>query len=231
MALSQPPYLDEAQQTEATYKWSSELCSGWTYDGNAALERAIAKLSPQGEMVLLAGVSEWIVWRLMRAARAADIQDALLRVEALWAAAIDPALVDMPECTWKVTGTRKEAAQGALVFMDMNLQGALADYRLPEDNTVCGFLVAQTLLATHILPKKKVFKDWFDARLRRLLKLYPDKSRKPAPPVARELVLAERTPTLADLQEHQRAFLRSLESSKNPYLVRKAHAKGRTRAS
>src|SRR2546423_12835367 len=92
MTLQCPEYIKQAAVAGAPvkFRWSNDIALNLyaAKDQNARLYQAVDLCSFKAQWAIDAALTEWILWRFEGLA---DLTDGLLRVQAAWAAAIDPA--------------------------------------------------------------------------------------------------------------------------------------------
>jgi hypothetical protein len=195
------------------YAWDYDISRAILYPletEHVRLAEAFGRVDQRAAMALAAGIAEWVVRRLQGHG---DVRDALWRVEAAYAAAVDPARAaleawpeDYPEEPQPVYGPLEVA--GMLLT---NAWQALA----ADDTAVNTSAFQMALLAVHVLPDPGLFEGWLSDALRRLAAAHPwsqepPSRQAPVPPTA-----------LSDgqgAQDGMSAFLAQLDPSANPYL-------------
>lgn len=200
------------------YAWSTDVSDGivWASDeDDPALARAITPLSLRAGMALLAAAVEWVAWRY---AGIVDITDALQRVEAGYAAAVDPARARLPMPD-EPFPRDKGKAQGPLKLARMLLSWGFEALRR-GDSEVLSRAFSAILLARHVVPDVVAFEAWLEDVLRRSDARFP---RTPLPLDAQPSIAPSFFESGADsressLRDRMEEFVRGL-SSANPYLL------------
>jgi hypothetical protein len=226
MPRATPSYVTAASIVGApvSYKWSNDLGLKFiaAKDQNARLYEALDEASFKAKMSLGVAITEWTVWRFKGHV---PIEDALLRLEAAWACAIDPRYAK--SLRFKLTQTGADPLLGPFEIA-LDVLGSICDRFTKGSIYLAEPVVRQATLAKHVIPGKNVFSDWLSAGVRKAATTFPRNAkydRKSGvfdaslePPVPGEFfepdfVYSEET-TRAMLQ----AFLKSLDPEKNPYL-------------
>jgi hypothetical protein len=210
--LPMPAYIAAAQVRAAPvkHKWTSSA----PIDREAPkLWQAFNKTSKRSMLLLAAGTAEWVAWRFDGLT---DVTDNLQFVEAAYAGVIDPAYV--VRWHWPKGGDPKGAIAAPLAEANGILSEAVRLYEIGS----MGVLqegVREVLLAEHAVPKKKAFEDWFQAALKRLVKLYRfDTNDMKGPPVPREALDPAFAYDPKQATQLLRGFLQKLDPKANPYL-------------
>ena len=174
-------------------------------------------------MSLGIAIAEWNVWRFKGNA---PIEDALLRLEAAWACAIDPKYAK--DLRFELTDSVHESAIGFRPLEIALKRSASPSRGSRRETFLAEPVVRQATIARHVIPKKDAFSDWLSASVKRLVETYPrnavydeetgiyDASHEA--PVPREFF--EDGFGLSDdaVKAALRVFLASLDPAANPYL-------------
>jgi hypothetical protein len=225
MPLLPPSYITDAgiQGAPLKYKWSEDIGLKFyaSKDANPRLLTALEAVSFRAAMSLGVAITEWGIWRL---AGHGDVTDALERVEAAWVCALETASVKDLKFTFS---EEENQIQGPLEIFLVVL-GELCTRYSKTSIYIVGSVIRQAQLVRYIVPDKAVFDDWLSTSLRKAAKTFPRKptyDRKKGvfdpsaeSPVPREFfepgfVYSEEASKAAI-----RAFLKTLDPKKNPYL-------------
>ena len=196
----------------------------FTFDPQIFLDN-FSHISLHGKYALGIGIYEWIVWRYNKISEKSEV--VFYIAEAEWCASISPLYVEYIELN------RKEylgPVDGPL-WCAATMVSSMTEYG-PDEDEDCDACIAYLIqLAMHVLPDTKIFEQWLDAAIKRLMKDYPqqeedpfenlfeeDKEERKGPLVAREALdpsfdyHPDQAPRLLD------QFLRSVDYKNNPFL-------------
>jgi hypothetical protein len=227
MTRTPPHYITAAGVVAApiNYKWNNDLALKFfaAKDMNIRLFEAIDASNFKAKMAIGTAVTEWIVWRFEGQA---DLKNAHQRLDAAWASVIHPLYVK--DLSVNLTKDHdKEPVEGPLeiaMYLLGKTEGRYADGII----FLAAPIVNQSMLARHLMPDKKVFDGWLSATLRRAAKAFPrgpqyDRRMEKydgsgEKPVPREFFDPGFEYTDVAVEQALRAFLKSLDAKKNPYL-------------
>jgi len=201
------------------YKWSVSIGNkfhGASDDDNPKLGRALGLIDDKASYGLIIAITEWVIVRL---SRHLDVSDALQRVEASWAAMIDPRYArlvapDAPDVDEHVE--LKGPLWSSLAIMCDCFEEGIAP------SNAAGFFdasIALAMLGQHVVGRSPLFKTWLPATLKRLQQQAPNRRQPLAqqPPVLREFFdPAGIAPGTEDALRD--AFIATLDPARNPYL-------------
>lgn len=218
-----PPDIARAGITAAPilYEWNGDVSDDilWVSgEDHPSLARALTSLSLRAGMALLAATAEWVAWRL---AGLVDTADALQRIEAGYAAAVDPTRVQMP-MPGEPFPDDNGAAHGPLKLARMLLSMGFGAF-CRGDHEVLARAFAAILLARHVMPgaeAEAAFEAWLADVLRRANLRFPH-TRAPLaeqPAIAPSFFEAGADADDAGLRRRMDDFIASLSPSANPYL-------------
>jgi len=150
------------------YTWNADLALELyaQKDQNPRLYQAIDQANFKAKMSLGVAVAEWIVWRFTGHA---DLTDAINRIEAAWASAVNPVYARdlsarMPHHDDPIEGALEMALA---VLGQTNARYRKGSIYLAEP------VVKLATLAVHIMPDKDVFQDWLSSAVRALAQAFP----------------------------------------------------------
>jgi hypothetical protein len=189
-------------------------------DEHVRLASAFRPLSERSAFAALLATAEWVVWRLKGHA---DLQDALMRLEAAYAALVDARYgkLTIPRGEYPDPAEIHGPLDAMVHLMAEGFEAYAAGAAEVKQSAFCMALVAR-----HVLPDAKVFEKWLSATLRTLAKNFPDDAHpiETQPAMARATFdggVGSGTAAAAALD----AFLQSLDPSVNKYLEKRAHLK------
>jgi len=216
-----PPYLLAAKVADQPldYKWDVNIKNRLLTadaDSKPALAKALGKISAKAAFAFAVASAEWIVARL---SRHTDVADALLRVEAAWAATLDPHYAKLPK-PQVANPVKADRAAGPVYYAMLLLSELHERYLAGATSHVYLSALVLGAFAEHVAGRNPVFKRWVPEVLKRAHEQYP-KSAKPLaeqPDVARELFASD-APDQATLTSSRTKLLASMKSAENPYLT------------
>ena len=213
-------YLVQAKvgQAPVDYKWDARLRNrilAADADTKPTLAKAIGAVSVRAAFAFAVAASEWVVGRL---STKTDLSDALLRVQAGWAATLDAryAILPLPEDP----DDDDDPLVADPLYLAMMLLSQAHKYYLSSniDRVYMGALKLG-MLAEHVAGRNPAFKKWISTVLKSAHKLYP-KSTKPVDkqsPIVREVFEADAAPPKEETSHAN--LLVTLDPSRNRYLV------------
>lgn len=219
-------YLVRAKvgQAPVDYKWDARIRNrilAADADTKPTLAKALGAVSVRAAFAFAVAAAEWVVGRL---STKTDLSDALLRVQAGWAATVDARYASLPSPEDPDDDADPLVADPPYLAM-LLLSEAHKDYLGSKIDRVYLGALSLGMLAEHVAGRNPAFKKWISTVLKSAHKLYP-KSTKPIdkqPPVAREVFEADAAPP--NEQISQANLLGTLDPSRNPYLVAAADLK------
>src|SRR5262245_5838166 len=184
--------------------------------GESKVSRQIGKLTDRAITALAAGFATWGAARLRDRV---DTSLLLQKIEATWAAIVDYRYVRPPETAkpllypedWK--GPERGPIYVAVHMLNETLDSAM------REQATSPYAGSLAQLVIHIIGKPKPFKEWYEAILKRFVKLYLGSEEDlVGPPVPQEALDPARDFDSEASDALLGTFVRSLNHSKNPYL-------------
>lgn len=214
------PYLKALQLSTlpVDYDWEWEILipfREFTDDDNPRLADAVQQLGLKAAFALGVASFEWIVARVEGYV---DTTDALLRIEAAWAAAIDPRYANLPEPPPCITAPPQEFVR-PLHLATIMLSDAHAGLNGDIGIVYCT-APGLVMLANHIVGRHQAFDPWLAESLRRCHEYFP-RSEEPEEnekAVPKALFQPNFVWNDDDVQEGLRRFVEPLDPAANPYL-------------
>lgn len=201
------------------HKWSTPVSDALMYpdeDTQPRLAHAMETIGERAAFGLAMALAEWVAWRCHGLI---DIADALARIEAGYAAVIDPRYAVLPMPDEPFPKDRREL-HGPLKQARMIISDAHADLSTDPD-PVNGWAFRMALLAKHVVPQQAALEAWLTAALKRTFARYPlrDEPLSTQAPVARAFFFDPDSVAGDDLMRRALDdFLAGLDPSANPYL-------------
>lgn len=202
------------------YDWDWEILIPFrecTVEDNPRLAEALDPISTKAAFALGVACFEWVVARVEGHV---DTSDALQRVEAAWAAAIDPRYASLPQPPRSTSSPPQEFVRPFHLATKI-LSDVRATY---TDNDLVDkvYSGAQGLvmLVDHVAGRHQAFDPWLADSLRRCHEHFPA-SEDPVEeqkPVPREFFEPSFVWSEDAVQEAIRRFVESLDPAANPYL-------------
>ena len=189
--------------------WNADERSGSSMAG------AIKLINARAAYALAMACSEWVVARVEREV---DTLDALLRIEAGWAALADWRYADLPSPMPIPPGDPKEYARPLRLAMRlMSRAHELCRQTSPEVNSKA---LGLAMLADHVVGRHPAFEPWLWTSLRRCHKHCREIGTPMAdqPLVAREFFDPDFVWRDGAADESLARYVRTLELCENPYL-------------
>jgi hypothetical protein len=199
------------------WEWSTLIPFGEsTYEDNPRLAEALQLMSVKAVFAVGVACFEWVVARVEGHV---DTSDALQRLEAAWAAAIDPRYANLPQPPPSRTSPPQEFVR-PLHLATIMLSDAHAGFAGDVDNIYSkshGFV----RLVEHIAGRHPAFDPWLADSLRRCHEHRPasEDPEERERPVPRELFDPSFAWSEDAAQEAIRRFVQTLDPAANPYLV------------
>jgi hypothetical protein len=220
-----PDYLQRANlESPVNYEWTRRFANKLQAvpgEDHPKLWDALEEISVRAAYALGVACSEWAVARLQHLA---DISDALLRIEAAWAATIDWRYANLPEPEAPDSGPAPDPVAepvwlAALFLTDLQAN-YVKTYQHVKNQGVRGTALPQALLVRQITPKKAGFDKWLTASLRKAKAHYPaaDEPIQQEAPVPPDFYDPEFKWSKEAVAASQARLLASLNPSKNPHL-------------
>ncbi len=229
MLQKKPSYIASMSIASAPikYKWSDDISCGFDEVENDKLYDAIDSVSFKAKMAVGALITEWVAWRLEGHT---DLTDALNRVEAAWASAIDSAYAkaltfdlsddDDFQDKFVIEGTLETALD---LLESIHVRYQQGDVYLAQP------VMKQAMLARHVISQKKAFSDWLSNMLYCTEEVFPrdaeydeetglyDASHEK--PVFREFFEPSFVYNDGSAKIAINEFLQTLDYNQNPYLL------------
>jgi hypothetical protein len=201
------------------YKWDVKIQNRFLAadaDSKPALASAIGKISTKAAFAFAVACAEWIAVRL---SHRTDVADALLRVDAAWAATLDPHYASLPEPKEADPDNVDPAADPVHIAM-MLLSDLHERYSTERASDVYLDALILAMLAEHVAGRNPVFKRWVPEVLKRAHAHYPKSAKPPTKElnVAREVFFPD-APDKATLGSALTNLRAAIKAAKNPYLT------------
>ncbi|PWY36407.1 hypothetical protein [Pseudomonas sp. RW409] len=201
------------------YKWSVSIGNkfhGVTNDDNPKLGKALGQINEKASYGLVIACVEWVVARL---SRHLDVSDALLRVEASWAAMIDPRYAQLSAPDAPDVDERFVLTGPLWSSLTMMCDSFEESIQTSDGTGLFDSSISLVLLGQHVVGRSPLFKTWLPDTLQRLQQISPNRH-QPLPnqaPVLRETF--DPAGYVAGSEDALRdAFLATLDPDRNPYL-------------
>jgi hypothetical protein len=218
MPLEIPQYISETgiDNQPLQYTWDDDH-PGFAYgDEKVKLENRIALIARQGQAMLGAAISEWVVGRLN------NHSDALVPaayIEAVWAAIIDWRYLNpdnSPEVTMEWEDWRGKVRGPLCAVCQLLNKIAKAASR----NKPCAYnVVCLNNLAEHTIQNPKAYLAWRKSLIERLIMLCPKTDLDPmGSSLPREVCNLRKEFTKAEMTTLLRAFIINLQPRANKFL-------------
>ena len=199
---------------------------------NARLFNILRKVGYKAVAGIVVALTEIIQKKLTGLFPNVDVeQEFFLRINALWAAAIDPLYLKTFKFDWKYFDENGVLSPYATNWFILRL---LMGKYVESSYYVYDYPVNLSLLTRHLMPNKKVFDNWFAETLRKTAEVFPcsydptdlDSSYNDADydcstdaPVPREFFFDPKFEYSEEAAKHTlNAFLKSLDYNNNPWL-------------
>lgn len=224
--LLQSPLADLPLQ----YDWTRIIANSFQANPGEKYRKlfdAIERLGLKVSFALAIACNEWVAARLRKHV---DISDALLRIEAAWAATLDwrYARLPMPLSPGKQAGAppgsppnpTAEPVWVALLQLTDGHDAYVTQFRQPRGNAVRSTALRAALVAQHVCGAGSGYQDWLSASLR----LADARAPRSSQPIDQEAAVARESfepgfswdaAAVAASQTRLRA---SLDPARNPYL-------------
>jgi hypothetical protein len=202
----------------ADYPWESVHFNGFwaaTDEDNPRLMDSLLLISVKAAFALGVGCAEWVVARLEGHI---DTTDARLRIEAGWAAAIDPRYANLPEPEPPPDAAPRKFASP--LFLSMKLLSYAHELLTGDGEGVRSNTLGQALLVDHITAQHPAFSSWLSESLRKCGSQFPasDVPVEEEPPVPRDLFNPGFVWSDDVAARSLQQFVDSLDPARNPYL-------------
>ena len=218
--MNLPPYLTALNLSAlpVDYSWDNTISNRfWASndEDNPRLATALGLISVRAAWALGVACAEWVAARVDGHV---DIADALLRIEAAWAAAADRRYANLPKPAPSPPSAPGEFA-GPLRLAMRFLTNGLEHYHGAGTGVRSG-TQALAMLVEHIAGRPPVFSPWLSESLRRAHQYFP----RVEVPVEQEAAVSREVYEPAFMwrdgiaQESLDRFVSTLDPSRNPYL-------------
>lgn len=214
------------------YKWNSDIhddfMGGEKVDNNVKLFKVFSKLNYKANIAMAAAAAEWICYRL---ATHINFGEIFLRVDALWAAAIN---VDYIKNTPIAIGIFRPSDQvEGVLWCVVDAYETIMSCILRRSVYITEGSVYLSVLAQYIMPKgDKTYQEWLQNKLRILASKFPcpydiysfdghdreayDSSSEP--PIPRDFIFEDEFDYDKNGLTSCNLFLSELKKENNPYL-------------
>lgn len=218
--MDTPPYIEAAiaPATAISYTWNLDVSRAIKHPLDTEHPRlaqafGLTRLRPAFGMLL--ATAEWVVWRFRGIV---PLDDAVHRLEAGYAAVIDPRYAVLPQPSEPFPDQLQDA-HGPLKLARM-LVASGYEYFAAQDTAVYACAFSTALLARHVVPQRGLFEKWLAQTLRKCSEHFP---RDETPPeeqaaVPRSFFDPAHPWDPAEAQSELRSFLQALSPGENPYL-------------
>ncbi|QSN64242.1 hypothetical protein [Caballeronia sp. M1242] len=202
-----------------TYEWDlfvSRSIHHPLFEEHPRLMKAFMKLSVRAAFALTLAQAEWVAWRFEGIV---DISDILHRIEAGYAALVDPRYAVLPTPDEPFPDDLQNA-HGPVMLARMLLTSGFEYYRQCDAmDRAQG--ISMALLARHVCPDNAKFDKWLSEACKRCHAQSPamDVPLVQQPAVPRELFELADDWDPATASALQDAFVKGLDPDTNPYLV------------
>jgi len=199
------------------YEWSTTISNGFwaaNAEDSPRLASAIRPMSHKAAFALCVACAEWVTARVEGHV---DTADALLRIEAAWAATLDVQLASLPAPPQDPTAPKQFAGPLRLA---MKLISNAHETCNDEPDDIYGGALGSTMLADHVCGRHKAFGPWLSTSLKRCAQHSPrtDVPVGEQPPVPKDFFDPDFAGDPKSGRQSLELFIKSLGRSKNPYL-------------
>jgi len=226
MPRKAPNYISAAkiEATPVDFKWNKTISKKiFSEEVNDRLFEAVTKSSYKASFAVGIAAMEWVVYRF---SGHTNISDALNRIEAAWASAIN--LVYCRDLQFWLTDKASAAKDqvGAPLEISLALLYSMHHRYSTNNLDVSEAACRQILLAQHVVPKAAKFDAWLSQALQKLANTFPQQAEPDAETYdwSREEIVPQEffEPDFMYTKESARAalrgFLATLNPGQNPYL-------------
>jgi hypothetical protein len=218
--MSLPTYLSALNLSAlpVDYPWDNTVSNRfWAAndEDNPRLANALGLISVRAAWALGVACSEWVVARVDGHV---DTADALLRIEAAWAAASDRRHASLPRPAPNPPSAPAEFAGPLRLAMRLLTNGL--DLYQGAGTGVRSGTQALAMLVEHICGRHPAFSPWLSESLRRAHQYFPriDVPVEQEPAVSKELYEPDFVWRDGMAQQSLDRFVSTLDPSRNPYL-------------
>jgi len=219
--MSIPAYLQSAKVADKAidYKWDIRIQNRIVTtdaDRKPALSKAIGKISAKAAFAFAVACAEWVTVRL---SQHTDVADAMLRLQAAWAATVDLRYARLSKPDVVDPDNVDPAADPVYMAMRVLYDAHMRYLAGREDRVYLDALILG-VLAEHVAGRNPVFKRWAPEVLKRASQQHPGSAKKATkePAVARESFDLD-PPDKATLAASQANLLAGLNPARNRYLA------------
>lgn len=218
--MSLPTYLTALNLSAlpVDYHWDNEIFNTfWAAndEDSPRLAEALSLISVRAAYGLGVACSEWVAARVTGHV---DTADALLRIEAAWAASVDRRYANLPEPPPSPPSAPKHFVSPLRLSMIL-LSTAVELYQGPGEG-VRSNTQGLAMLVEHIAGRHPAFAAWLTESFRRAHQHFPssDVEVEQQPAVPKEFYEPDFVWRDGIAQESWDRFLKTLDPSRNPYL-------------
>ena len=216
--MKRPAYLTALNLSAlpVDYEWDDDIFAAFwecNDEDNPRLAEALELISIRAAFALGVACSEWVVARVEGHT---DITDALLRIEAAWAATIDQRYAKLPPPSEPSVPSQYASP----LHLAMKLLSYAHERFTSEAEEVSASAQGLVMMVDHIAGRHQVFEPWLSESLRRCNECFPA-SEVPVEqeqPVPKELFEPDFDCRENLVQEALRRFIQTLDPARNPYL-------------
>lgn len=214
-----PNHIGKAKITELplTYKWDDDIHEDVYFAKEVpALRRKIAKISKRSQLILAAGMAEWVAWHLSKHSEDRMLFDC---IEGTYASIIDWQYFDSDipskDLAWK---TWEGSIRMPMCLAARRLITMIEKAR--TDMATARHAVFMSNLVEHMLPKNvKLFRNWRNGVIDRLKALEPLNRSNPAGnSMPREVLDLSKDFDKSTSENFLAKFIESLKPTNNRYL-------------
>jgi hypothetical protein len=186
-----------------------------TDEDNPRLANALQLVNTKAAFALGIACSEWVVGRVEGQT---DISDALLRIEAGWAGAIDPRYATLPAPPASPPSAPQQFASP--LRLAMKLVAYAHECCTGEGEGVRSSTQGLAMLVDHIAGRHPGYAPWLSESLRRCHEHYPASGVpvEDEPPIPQELFNPDFTWSEEGVRQSVQGLLQTLKPASNPYL-------------
>lgn len=228
MSRDKPDYLRDLRSLSEpiSFKWGKKIAAKfYAEEVDERLYDAVNKCSFKASYAIAIAATEWIAYRF---ANFVDITDALNRIEAAWASAVELSRCRSLEFSLSDNSDDPKNTIGGPLEIALSNLDLLHDGYSDSDINLQTGVCRQLLLAKHVVPKAANFENWLSDRLRKLAKVFPQQAEPDAEeydwwdeePVPREFLESGFVYMKQSATAALQAFLATLDGAKNPYIKR-----------
>lgn len=214
MVFSIPTYIDKTGIIDypIEHDWNDSNPEDAYLGHDERLRHRINKICYRGVVALSSGFAEWIAWRLNK-----HLSDPMLfqMIESVWAGIIDWRYMEVnngPD--WKVWQGPVRGPLCAAFDLLHEIVKLVSKKQFASPEAIC-----LSMLALHVVPNPKAFKDWRRFVIRRLVQMHPrPDDNLLGDPVPREALDPDFNYKPEMAKELFSNYLQNLNYKQNPFL-------------